>query len=41
MDEASPFLIGHHDSKRNVPLSASLVQQGRAANVSPLYLLFE
>lgn len=33
MSNVTPFLIGHHDSKRDIPISTSLVQQAHAANV--------
>lgn len=33
MSSTSSFLVGHHDSKRDLPISSSLVQQVHAANV--------
>lgn len=36
MDSANSFLIGHHDSKRNEPISLALAQQAHSANVRAL-----
>lgn len=33
MEQSSSFLIGHHDSKRNVPISSDLAQQAHSAGV--------
>jgi hypothetical protein len=35
MEGPPPFVIGHHDSKRPLPVTADNIRDAHAANVSP------